>query len=265
MKQNILKALPGDHPWQSHIYWYESLDSTNTFAKKQAADGAPHGTVILADHQSAGRGRLGRSFDSPAASGIYMSLILRPDCRPDRLMHLTCAVAVAMCHAVEKVCGFRPGIKWINDLVAGGKKLAGILTELGLNPKTGTVDYAIIGIGINCNQKPEDFPPELRSIACSAQMVSGKPADRAKLAAVMIQELETMSRTLENKDGILRQYRADCVTLGQEVRVLRGETCREGRALDVDADGGLTVRFADGTLETVNSGEVSVRGMFGYA
>ena len=265
MKQKVLKALPGDHPWQKHIHWYESLDSTNALTKKMAADGAPHGTVVIADHQTAGRGRLGRSFDSPKSSGIYMSVLLRPARRPDKLMHLTCAAAVAICDAVECASGFRPGIKWINDLVAGNKKLAGILTELGFDSQTGMADYAIIGIGINCTQSTADFPPELREIACSLQSATGVPVDRAKLAAAMIRELEKMSRELDEKEAILDRYRGDCVTLGKKVKVLRGEICREGTAIDMDADGGLIVRFDDGAEEAVNSGEVSVRGLYGYS
>lgn len=265
MKHEILKALPGDHPWQKHIFWYNELDSTNLLAKKIAADGAPQGTAVIADRQTAGRGRLGRSFDSPADSGIYMSVILRPNQKPERLMHLTCAVAVAMCDAVEGVCGLRPGIKWINDLVAGGRKLAGILTELGLDPKTGLVNYAVIGIGINCAQQAEDFPPELQNIACSLEMTTGHPIDRAKLAAAMLLELEKMCRKLDEKEAILSRYRADCVTLGARVKVLRGNQRRTGTAIDMDCDGGLIVTFDDGTTETVNSGEVSVRGLFDYS
>ena len=265
MKQNILRALPGDHPWQNHIYWYETLDSTNLLAKKLASEGAPQGTAVIADHQTAGRGRMGRSFDSPAGHGIYMSLILRPQCRPDRLMHLTCAAALALCDAVEEACGFRPGIKWINDLVAGGKKLAGILTELGLDPKTGLVSYAIVGIGINCTQAPGDFPPELQPIACSVQTVTGRPVDRARLAAAMLRELEKMSRCLGEKEAILRRYQAECVTLGKPVLAIRGDIRREGLAIGMDSDGGLILRFADGTEEVVNSGEVSVRGLLGYS
>lgn len=263
MKTQLIQNLPGSHPWQNQIFWYQTVDSTNILAKKMAADGAPHGTVVIADHQSAGRGRLGRSFDSPAGSGIYMSVILRPAQRPDQLMHLTCAVAVAMCSAVEAACGFRPGIKWINDLVAGGKKLAGILTELALDPKTGLVDYAIVGIGINCGQKPEDFPPALSAIACSVRMITGQSVDLARLAAAMIQALEAMD--LSQKEAILARYRADCVTLGAEVAVIRGEQRRTGQAIGLDSDGGLIVRYDGGTEETVNSGEVSIRGLYGYS
>lgn len=264
MKHEIVNVLPGDHPWQNHIHWYQSLDSTNSLAKTLALNAAPHGTVVIADHQSAGRGRLGRSFSSPAGMGIYMSIILRPACRPDQLMHLTCAAAVALCDAVERTCGFRPDIKWINDLVVGGKKLAGILTELALNPKTGLVSYTIIGIGINCTQRAEDFPAELQNIACSAEMVSGKPVNRAKLAAAMILELEKISRELGNKDAILNRYRRNCITLGASIAVVRNELRRTGTVIDMDSDGGLIVVFDDGGTEIINSGEVSVRGIYGY-
>ncbi len=244
------------------IYRYESVDSTNTVAKTMAHDGAAHGTVVLAEHQTAGRGRLGRSFESPAGAGIYMSMILRPNRRPDRLMHLTCAVAVAICDGVESALGFRPEIKWINDLVAEGKKLAGILTELSVNPQTGLVDFAIVGVGLNCNQCPEDFPQNLRDIACSAAMITGQPVDRQRLAESMIAALLEMD--LSRKGEIMERYRLDCLTIGKEVVVVQGQTRRQGRAVDMDEDGGLIVEFPEGIRQTVNCGEVSVRGLWGY-
>lgn len=244
------------------IHRFDTVDSTNTLAKTMAQQGAPHGTVILAERQTAGRGRLGRSFHSPAGTGIYMSLILRPACAPTELMHLTCAVAVAVSDAVEQTLGFRPGIKWINDLVAYGKKLAGILTELSIDPKTGLVDFAIIGIGLNCNQQPEDFPPELRTIACSASMVTGQPVDREALIQAMIHNLTQMD--LNDKARIMERYRRDCVTLGKEVAVIHGDSHRHGTALDINGNGALLVRFHDGPETYVDSGEVSVRGLWGY-
>lgn len=264
MKDTILSHLPADFSWRSRIHWYETVDSTNLQAKALAAAGAPHGTVLLADSQTAGRGRLGRSFSSPAQSGIYLSVILRPGCPPAELMHLTCAAAVAMCDAVENALGFRPGIKWINDLVWDRKKLGGILTELSIDIKTGLVDHAVIGIGINCNQCPEDFPPELQSIACSAAMAAGCPIDRSQLAAAMIFELERMDRTLPQREFIMNRYRQDCITVGQEVVVIRGDQNQQGRAMWVNSDGSLQVAFADGRNDAVSSGEVSVRGLFGY-
>ena len=251
-------------PWQDSLLWFDSIDSTNTRAKELAMGGAPHGTVLVADSQTGGRGRRGRSFHSPAGSGVYMSVILRPDCAPAHLMHLTCAAAVAMCDAVENCCGIRPGIKWTNDLVYGTKKLAGILTELGLSPK-GTVDYAIIGIGINCCQEETDFPEDIRPIAGSLHSVTGQIIRTEQMAAAMMDALYRMDQNLLiDKNVILDRYRADCVTLGKEVSVVKADgSVRHGIALDIDAEGALAVQFPEGT-ETVNSGEVSVRGMYGY-
>lgn len=265
MIKDILSHLPQTHPWRGSIQWFETIGSTNSHAKELAANGAPHGTVLIADSQSAGRGRLGRSFQSPTGAGIYMSVILRPQCRPTQLMHLTCAVAVAVCDAVEDALGFRPGIKWINDLVMNGKKLAGILTELSIDPKTGSVDYAVVGIGLNCTQQQSDFPGDIRDIACSAAMVTEHPIDRSRLAAAMLCSLENMSNgLLAHKETTMAQYRMDCITIGSEVQVLGSDCQRCGKALDIDQDGGLIVLFSDGSRKTVSSGEVSVRGMYGY-
>ena len=139
MKEHILSYLPKGHPWAEHVHYYPITDSTNIRAKELAIQGAPNGTVCIAGSQSGGKGRMGRSFHSPEGSGLYFSLILRPNCKPQELMHLTCAVAVAACDAVETLCGSRPQVKWINDLVAGNKKLGGILTELSVDPKTGLI------------------------------------------------------------------------------------------------------------------------------
>lgn len=252
-------------PWQDSVLWFDTIDSTNTRAKELAMQGAPHGTVLIADHQTGGRGRRGRSFHSPAGTGIYMSLILRPNCAPAELMHLTCATAVAMCDAIEDAAGFRPGIKWTNDLVWGKRKLGGILTELGLGPG-GRLDYAILGIGLNCCQQEADFPPELRSMAGSLYTVTGKTLDRAAVAAAMLDALFRMDEALlTGRRAYLDRYRTDCVTLGQEVSVVKADgAVRHGTALDIADDGALLVRFSTGETEIVNSGEVSVRGMYGY-
>ena len=265
MKEHILSKLSTECPWRDTLYWYDTIDSTNTKAKELAKDGAPHGTVLIAGSQTGGRGRLGRSFSSPAGMGVYLSVILHPNCPPEHLMHLTCAAAVAMCEAVEKASGIRPGIKWTNDLVFRKKKLGGILTELSVNQSTGLADYAIIGIGINCCQTKADFPPEIQDMAASLSMVSGKTVAPACLAAAMIESLTDMDRILlTQKENIMDCFRKDCITLGQDILVVRGEESAYGTAVDLDADGGLVVRFADGCVKTVTSGEVSIRGMYGY-
>ena len=180
-------------------------------------------------------------------------------------MHLTCAAAVAMCDAVEASAGFRPGIKWTNDLVLGSRKIAGILTELSVDPKTGLVDYAVVGIGINCRQQPADFPEEIRGFAGSLAMALGRDIAIAPVAAAMIDALYTMSRYLLVPIGqLMDSYRADCITVGRDISLLRGDSVRHGHAIGVDDLGALLVRFADGHVEAVNSGEVSVRGMYGY-
>ena len=264
MKERIVANLPNTFPWMKTIHYFDTIGSTNDEARRMAKSGAPHGTVLIAGHQTGGHGRRGRSFHSPAGSGIYMSVLLRPDCAPTELMHLTCAAAVAMCDAIEQAVGFRPGIKWTNDLVCGKRKIGGILTELGFTNQ-GLVDYAIIGIGINCTQTELDFPEDIRCIAASLAMVSQTCVETDVVAAAMIQALQKMdSQLLSAKAQILAQYKKDCITLGQEIVLLRGDGKRYGIARDIDPDGGLVVEFQSGTLEVVSSGEVSVRGMYGY-
>ena len=264
MKDRILSCLSPSYPWKPHFDFFPTIDSTNDRLRALARAGAPEGTVLVADHQTGGHGRRGRSFHSPEGVGIYMSILLRPQCAPTELLHLTCAAAVAMCEAVEAVAGFRPGIKWTNDLVYGQRKLGGILTELGLSPR-GTVDWAIIGIGINCCQQCSDFPEDLQSMAGSLDMVTGRHTDPARLAAAMLSALHRMDgRLLTQKAAILDAYRTGCVTLGKDISVVRGDDIRHGKALRVDDEGALVVSYPDGTVQTVNSGEVSIRGMYGY-
>ncbi len=265
MKDEILSLLPPGHPWGQRLIVLNTVDSTNTHAKALARDGAESGTIVIARQQTGGRGRLGRSFSSPEGLGLYFSLILRPNCPPDALMHLTCAAGVAAARAVKLAADLEPGIKWTNDLVCGRRKLGGILTELSADPRTGLVDFAVIGIGINCLQSLSDFPPELQAMACSVKTETGLSLSPARLAACLMQTLWEMDgQLLTYRDAIMSAFRANCVTLGREISILRGEEVRHGTARDVDAQGGLVVEFADGHTETVTSGEVSIRGMYGY-
>ena len=263
MKQAILFHLDDSFPWRDDILFLDCVDSTNTQAKRMAAVGAAQGTIVIANTQTGGRGRMNRSFHSPENAGIYLSLILRP-CRPATdLMHLTCAAGIAACDAIESVTGLRPGIKWTNDLIWKGKKLGGILTELVFtDPKA---PCAIIGIGINCAQSPQDFPEEIRDIATSVSIATGQNVDRYQLAAALIVELyRTANRLFSEKEALMTRYRADCITIGKHICVLNAGSVSHGVATGVDDDGGLTVCFSDGTRKTVTSGEVSIRGMYGY-
>ncbi len=264
MLQEILNSLPQGHPWRDRIHWFDTLDSTNDLARTMAVSGAPAGTMILADQQTNGHGRMGRHFCSPAGAGVYLSCILRPNCKPEQLMHLTCAAAVAAAAAVEQACGVAPGIKWTNDLVIGKRKLGGILTSLQIDPQTELVASVIIGIGINCLQKAEDFPPELQGMACSLAMHS-EHTSPAALAAALVQQLADIAgKLLTQKAQIMAAYKARCVTLGQEVSWQAGDMLLHAKAVDLDGDGGLILLFPDGSIQTAAFGEVSIRGMYGY-
>ncbi len=263
MKNEILSHLPASYPWRGNLHFFNTIDSTNTSAKQMAFEGAPHGTALIADMQTGGRGRMGRSFHSPAGSGIYLSMILRPECPAKELLHLTCAAAVAAVDGIQAATDLRPKIKWTNDLVVGQKKLGGILTELSLN-SAGNVDFAVVGIGINCSQTAGDFPEEIQTIATSLHLATGKAIDRAAVIAQILAALQTMSEDLQKPASTLARYRADCITIGKEISLVRGDEIRHGKALDVDETGALVVQFADGQIQAVNSGEVSVRGMYGY-
>lgn len=253
-----LHHLLSGHPWETSILHFDRVTSTNLMLQEMARQGAPEGTVIFADSQSSGMGRLGRSFHSPAGAGIYMSVLLRPGCNPQELMHLTCAVAVAVHKAIENVIGVQVGIKWVNDLIYNDRKLAGILTKLSVDPGTGLVDWAIVGIGINCS--PAAFPPELDSIVTCLERVVDGPVDRTKLAAELVRQLEQMCRTLFTaKAETMAHYRKSCAVIGEKVWLIRGDERTSAAVLDVDNDGGLVVQGDNAMVWTVNSGEITLR------
>ena len=241
----------------------ETVDSTNNYAKTEAMRGAPDGAAFVANEQTGGRGRMGRSFLSPKDKGIYLSMLFRPEIPPARAVNLTAFAAVAVCEGVEAVCGARPGIKWTNDIILNGKKLCGILTEMSVEGETGALQYIVTGIGVNVNQS--DFPQSLRGMATSLSMELGHEVPRGRLCAGIISAMDGMYHTWRRGGGdTLARYRARCVTLGREVRLLRGGTEKEAFAEEIDEDFGLIVRYPDGRRETVNTGEVSVRGLYGY-
>lgn len=247
------------------IQYEEITDSTNRVLKELAKNGAKEGQVVLANEQTNGRGRLGRSFFSPKDKGIYMSVLLRPDDKAYEVAPLTAWVAVAVANAIESVSGVRPGIKWVNDLVLNGRKVCGIMTELAVKEDGNKVDYVIVGIGVNVNGTREEFPEELRQMASSIEAETGITVSRAQLVTEIIRELDLLSENWQIETAkYLDQYRADCVTIGKEVRVLSPEGERAATALSVEGDFSLLVRYDVGTIERVYSGEVSVRGLYGY-
>ena len=245
---------------------FEELDSTNNYLKS-LPDG-PDGLAVTAESQTAGRGRMDRSFQSPRGQGIYLSVLLRPPLPPDRLPPVTALAGVAVCAAVERVCGVRPGLKWPNDPVLNGKKLCGILTELSLEAETGRVQSLVLGVGINVGQGPEDFSPEVREMATSLRQALGKPVSRPRLTAALLEELDRAYAALLAGDlsAYLAAYRRDCVNLGKPVQLIPadGGARETAQAVDIDREFSLVVRGEDGKERTVRSGEVSVRGLWGY-
>jgi len=250
-------------PLAERIHHYKELDSTNTRCRELAQAGALDGTVVIADHQTAGRGRMGRDFESPAGLGLYLSVLWRPDCPLAQLLPLTALAAVAAMRAVRAITGTQVQIKWPNDLVLQGKKIAGILTETSLRPD-GSVDYVVLGIGINCHHTALDFSPEVAEMASSLDVLLGGHVSRRALADTLVAELDTLRHEILPQPALwLSEYRRTCLTLGKTVRLPQtGETVT---AVDVDENYGLIVRHTDGTETVCQSGEVSVRGLYGYA
>ena len=258
-----LKSLP-DTLTEQTVRSY--LGPVETVGKRIALAGAPDGTVAVAAEQTSGRGRRGRSFQSAAGKGVYLSILLRPKLAPSQLMPLTGLIAVAMSRAVDRVAGTHSQIKWTNDLILNGRKLCGILTELSVEGETGELQYVVAGIGFNVSQREEDFAGEVSKIATSILRETGRLISRAELSAAMIEELDALYTALRSGEtsGYLDEYRRRCVTIGREVQLLWQDTKEKVTALDVDEEFGLIVRRENGTVETVRTGEVSVRGLYGY-
>lgn len=238
---------------------FESLDSTNDHLKKLASEGAPEGTVVIADAQTAGRGRMGRSFASAPGCGIYMSMLLRPEgCSADCAASLTAVAAVAVCRAIEKTCGRSAGIKWVNDLYMRGKKICGILCESSV--AGGRVDYAVLGIGLNVTTRLEDFPEELRDTAGSLYTQTGFVFERGKLIAAIIAELSSLySLWLEGPGVCHAEYKRRCIVLDRQITVSSPEGEYDAVAENISADYGLVLRLPDGGRKTVHSGEVKIK------
>ena len=262
MEQEIRRLLQGNA--ERPLYYFDVLDSTNTHLKRLAQEGAADGAVVIADCQTAGRGRMDRNFQSAAGKGLYLSVLLRPALSGERLLPVTALAGVAACDAVEQVCGVRPRLKWPNDLVLGGKKLCGILTELGVDADGGF--WLVVGVGVNVSQTAADFSPDVADIATSLQAELQREVSRAALAAALIEALDRLYAALmqDALSPYLAAYRRDCVNLGKTVQLISADGRREmAEAVDVDDAFGLMVRTAEGE-RIVRSGEVSVRGLYGY-
>ena len=243
-------------PYADQISVFPVLPSTNQTAKEMAVAGAPHGTVIVAEGQTAGRGRYARPFFSPAGDGLYISLVLRPEkLRFENPTVITAFAAVAVCEAIEAVSGKTAQVKWVNDIFLSGKKAAGILTEAAADFESGQLGWIVLGIGMNISIAPESFPAELQSLATSVFPGGAPPGARNRLAAELINRLLGRERYPKEQD-ILSAYKSRLMMLNREVTVFQGEKSFRATALDIDSLGRLLVRKPTGEALALSAGEI---------
>ena len=243
------------------VHFARETDSTNLWIKRLAKEGASEGTLALAEFQSAGRGRLGRSWEVPEGTSVMMSILLRPKFEPQYAPTLTLVMGMAVAKAVKNL-GFDVSIKWPNDVVVSHNKICGILTEMGV--RDGKIDYAVIGVGINVNIK--EFPEEMADKATSLYLESGKEFDRSQIPGLVMEAFEEYYEKFAatcDLSGLKEEYESILANYNQPVRVLAKEPY-EGVARGITDGGELLVEKTDGTIVAVSAGEVSVRGLYSY-
>lgn len=258
-----LKSLMQTQWAGRNIVYYPETDSTNLRIRELGDAGAPHGTLAVADMQTAGRGRRGRTWESPPGTSIYMSILLRPDIIPGAAPMLTLVMACSVAEGISDCENVDVRIKWPNDVIAGGKKLVGILTEM--STQIDYINHVTIGVGINVNMT--EFPENIRDTATSLRLETGHEVRRAPLiAAIMKRFEENYAVFLKTQDmsGLMEKYSGMLINLDREVLVLGAEDSYKAHALGIDRQGELIVRREDGTEEKIYAGEVSVRGVYGY-
>lgn len=253
-----------DTGWAGHpVIYHDVTDSTNLQAKLEAENGAPHGALVAADMQTAGRGRRGRSWSSPPGANAYFTLILRPELAPDKASMLTPVMALAVAEGIRQSCGVETMIKWPNDIVIGGKKICGILAEMSV--ERDLIRYVVIGVGINVGL--QEFPPEVADVATCLQRECGHGVHRAELVAAVMGAFEKYYKVFterEDLSGLIERYNELLVNTGSEVRVLDPAGEFQGISRGVNTRGELRVEREDGSEILVYAGEVSVRGIYGY-
>ncbi|MFT9496412.1 biotin--[acetyl-CoA-carboxylase] ligase [Anaerosolibacter sp.] len=247
------------------IVHYDTIDSTNNMAKRIAGEGGDEGVVVISEEQTGGRGRLGRQWMSPKGTGIWMSLILRPSIAPAEAAKITQIAAAAVASAIRYVTGCEAGIKWPNDIILQKKKVCGILTEMGA--ELNSVNYIVVGIGINANVDVALFPEDIKKIATSIKACVGNSISRKELVLQILKEFEALYLDFIHTKSIGKSVdicRAHSVTLGNMVKIINRDQTIIAEAIDLTEEGELLIRNQEGLVEKVISGEVSVRGISDY-
>jgi BirA family biotin operon repressor/biotin-[acetyl-CoA-carboxylase] ligase len=237
---------------------FQETTSTNDVIERLARDGVKEGAVVFAESQTRGRGRLGRKWMSPAKRGLWFSVLLRPDLRPQEVTRLTVASATALRRAIESQTGLKAEIKWPNDILIHGKKVAGILTEL--SAELDRVKYLILGIGVDVNLNPGEFPAELRKVATSLKAELGQPVSRSALAVAILRELDhDYARIVSGQfAAVANEWEEHGTTLGHDVVIRTGDRQIHGRAESLGEDGALLLRTEHGHLERIVGGDVTL-------
>ena len=264
--ENDIVSIPGikpflsekNQPYANKIHIYKSLESTNKTAKEMAVAGAEHGTVIISDCQTMGRGRYSRNFFSPPGGGLYMSIVLCPEVLHfENPTSVTAFAAVSVCEAIESISKKTPKIKWVNDIFIDGKKVCGILTEAVTDFESGGLGWIVLGIGINVHIRTEDFPGDLQSLATSIYPDEKMPGVRNKLSAEIINSILELD-TLPSETEIFEKYKKRLMMLGKEITVIQNQTEYKATAIDVDSVGHLIVKNENGEIITLSSGEIRI-------
>lgn len=234
----------------------DSVSSTNTVLKEWAEQGKPEGAVLIARQQSAGKGRLGRSFYSPKGTGLYMSILLRPKCSAEESLFITTAAAVAVAGAVEEVTGRAAKIKWVNDVYLDGYKVCGILTEASIDFETRGLHYAVLGIGVNLQEPEGGFSEELRDVAGALFQKAPPEAPLTLAAGILNRFFAFYSRLLERP--FLEEYRARSLLTGAQIHFLSGNETFAGKVIGIDDTVRLQVELEDGSIKALSAGEVTI-------
>ena len=264
--ENDIVSIPGikpflsekSQPYANKMQIYKSLESTNKTAKEMAVAGAEHGTVIISDCQTMGRGRYSRNFFSPSGGGLYMSIVLRPEVLHfENPTSVTAFAAVSVCEAIESISKKAPKIKWVNDILIDGKKVCGILTEAVTDFESGGLEWIVLGIGINVHIRAEDFPDELQPIATSIHPDERMPGVRNKLSAEIINRILGFE-TSPSETEIFEKYKKRLMMLGKEITVYQNQMEYMATAIDVDSVGHLIVKNSNGETMTLSAGEIRI-------